>query len=143
MAMHNPQASLSVPRGTQMGGRLLANMLADWLKNGSGFSSGAEAAYEPQDHRTAPPQAGVRVPAPIDPRPSAAPSREHGAAICSARESPGVGLEPSCDPRPRPRPRNLGCADGGERRLQDLGGGCLDGAGGCSICPGSLAAGPL
>ena len=45
--MHNPQASLSVPRDTQMGGRLLANMLADWLKNGSGFSSRAEAAYEP------------------------------------------------------------------------------------------------
>jgi hypothetical protein len=41
-----------------MGGRLLANMLADWLKNGSGFSSRAEVDHEPRDHRTAPPQAG-------------------------------------------------------------------------------------
>src|SRR6516164_7279238 len=143
MAMHTPQTSLSAPMDTQMGGRLLANMLADWLKNGSGFSSMAEAAHEPQDHGTAPPQAGVRVPAPIDPRPSASPSREHGAAVCSARESPGVGLERSCDPHPRPRPGNLGFADGGERRLQDLGSGCLNGASGRSLGSGSLAAGPL
>src|SRR5215469_10023629 len=101
--MRNPDvAPLSAPIDTAMGAQLLANMLADWL-SGSGFSSPAETVHEPQDHRTTPPQAGLRVSAPVDPRSSAPSSREHGAAVCSAREGPGVGLERSGDPHPRPR----------------------------------------
>src|SRR5690242_2054683 len=137
--MRSPTSLLTLcaPMDTQMGGLLLANMLADWLKSDSGFLSTAETVDELQDHGTAPPQTSLRLPAPVDPGPSASPSREHGAAVCSARESTGAGLERSCDPDPRPRPGNVGFADGGEGRLQDLSGGCLDGASGCSICPGS------
>jgi hypothetical protein len=77
-----------------MGGRLLANILADWLKNGSGFSSRAEVDYEPQDHRTAPPAC---VPASIDPRPSAATiaRAQIGNMLCGPRSQNKANLR--CD----------------------------------------------
>src|SRR5256885_13554259 len=142
--MYNPhRSSCCAPMDTQIGGLLLANMLAAWLKSGPGFLSTAETVDEPQDHGTAPAQTGVRVPPPVHPRPSASPSREHGTPVCSARESTGVGLERSCDPHPRPRPGNVGFSDGGERRLQDLsGGGPAGGRGGPSFSR-RLAAVPL
>src|SRR5215469_7057457 len=147
MAMCNPQGSRNAPLNTETGGLLLANMLADWLKQGTVFAltveEVAEAVHESQDHRTAPPQAGVRIPAPVDPRPSTSPSREHGAAVCSARESTRVGLERSGNPHSRPRPGNIWVSDGGERRFQDFSGGRLDGTSGRGVCSGSLTAGPL
>jgi len=57
--MRNPQGSPKAPLNTETGSLLLANMLADWLKQGTAFALTveeiAEAVHEYQDHRTAPP----------------------------------------------------------------------------------------
>src|SRR5215831_12982499 len=92
----------------------------------------------PQHHRASPQPVGLCVPPPVNSRPSASPSREHGTSVCLARESGGTRLERSCDPHSRPRPGQVGSADGGTGRLQDPGGGCLHGASGCGVSLGSL-----
>src|SRR5712691_156493 len=133
----------SAPLDAALGGVLLANMLEGWLASESSFSVTVEATDELEDHRTAPEQTGLYICAPVNDRPSAPPSGEHGAPVCAAPEGPGTGLERSRDPHPRSGPGGIGCPDGGAAGLQDLGGGCLDGPSGRCLCLGSLAAGAL
>jgi hypothetical protein len=102
--MRDAGCSLSAPFDTERGSLLLANMLSAWLDCEPGLDATAEASDEPKDHRTAPEQTGVRLSTPVDHGPSASPSREHRAAVCSAPEGPGTGLERSCHPHPRPLP---------------------------------------
>src|SRR5215471_8394592 len=110
--------SVSVRWDVEVGSLLLANMLSAWLDN-QVVEKSAEAAYEPpQDHRASPQPVGLCVPPPVNSRPSASPSREHGASVCVAGESAGTRLERSCDPHSRPRPGQVGSADGGTGRLQ-------------------------
>src|SRR5215469_1063170 len=131
--------SASIRWDVEVGSLLLANMLSAWLDNQVVGKATEAAAYEPpQDHRASPQPVGLCVPPPVNSRPSASPSREHGASVCVAGESAGTRLEPSFDPHARPRSGKVGSADSGTGRLQDLSGGCLDGTSGRSVCFGSL-----
>src|SRR5215470_13146643 len=126
-----------------LGGVLLANMLEGWLEGAPNFFAAAETADEPEDLRTPPEQTRLHLFAPVDTGSSVPPSREHRAPVCPARVGSGTGLERSRDPHPRPGPGKDRDRDDQARRLQDLGGGCLDGPSGCCVCLGSLAAGAL
>src|SRR6266700_3651162 len=139
--MSEALSSLRAPIDPGRGGVLLANMLASWLDHNRSWTAAAEARDESEDSRTAPPQAGLHLPAPVDAGPSSPPSGEYGAPVRLAREGAGTGLERIPDSHPRPgfgRDRNGDDAAGG---LQDLSGRCLDGPGGGGVCPGSLAPG--
>src|SRR5215469_1122495 len=127
--------ALSTLLDTQLGGVLLANMLADWLER--------EAGDELEDHRAAPEQTRIHLCAPVESRPSTPPSGEYGAAVCAPREGRGTRLEPSRHSHARPGPRSFGRADDGARRFQDLGGRCLYGSSRGGVCFGGLPSGPL
>src|SRR5580704_13055519 len=94
--------ALHAPIDPGRGGVLLANMLASWLDHDRRLTAIAEARDESQDPRTAPPQAGLHLPAPVDAGPSSPPSGEHRAPVCPAREGAGTGLERIPDPHSRP-----------------------------------------
>ena len=141
--MSEALSALHAPIDPGRGGVLLANMLESWLDHDPSFLATAEARDEPEDSRTSPQQAGLHLLAPVDAGPSSPSSREHGAPVCLAREGAGIGLARIPDSHPRPgfgKDRDRDDAAGG---LQDLSGRCLDGSGGCGVCPGSLAAGAL
>lgn len=57
IAMRHPRPLLSTVLDTQMGGLFLAN----WLQSEPAFLFTGEVANEPQDHRAAPTQTGVRI----------------------------------------------------------------------------------
>src|SRR5215472_12500319 len=124
-------------------GVLLANMLADWLEGNQDQSFSREIADEFHHQRATPEQDGVCVRAAVDDGAGAPSPGEHGAAVCSAREGSGVGLERACSAGPGSRPGQVGSPDGGTGGLQDAGGGSLDGACGSGICAGGVAAGTL
>src|SRR5215469_15350464 len=99
---------------TQLGGVLLANMLAGWLVRVSCFlPSAREAGDEPEDHRAAPEQTCIHLCAPVESRPGTSPSGGHGASVCAPREGSGTRLEPSRHSHARPGPRSIGRADDG------------------------------
>src|SRR5476649_1212987 len=118
-------------------------MLEAWLTAGPELEPTGGAVDEHQDHPATSEQAGVHLYPPVDAGPGAPPSGEHRAAICAAREGAGTGVATHGGPDPGPRPWPVGGADDGPRGLQDAGGGCLDGASGCSVCAGSVATGAL
>src|SRR5215469_7228352 len=115
-------------------GVLLANMLAGWLEENQ------EVADEFHDQRTTPEQVGVRVRAAVDDGAGASSPGEHGAAICSATQGSGVGLERASSAGPGSRSGQVGSPDDGAGGLQDAGSGSLDGTGGSGICAGGVAA---
>src|SRR5262252_4595074 len=135
--------ALRVPIDLGRGGVLLANMLASWLDQDPSWTAAAEAGDEYEDSRTSPPQAGLHLPAPVDAGPSSPPSGEYRASVRPAREGAGTGLERIPYSHPRPGFGKDGNGDDQAGGLQDLSGRCLDGPGGCSVCPGSLAPGAL
>src|ERR1035441_2026646 len=141
--MSEALSALHVPIDPGRGGVLLANMLASWLDHDPSLTAGAEARDESEDSRTTPQQARLHLPAPVDAGPSSAPSGEYGAPVCLAREGAGTGLERIPDSHPRPGFGKDGNGDDAAGGLQDLSGRCLDGAGGCGVCPGSVAPGAL
>src|SRR6266478_4288027 len=136
--MSHAPASPSAPFDRKQGGLLLANMLSAWLDGEPSGEATVEAVYEPQDRGTSPQPIRLCLPAPVDARPSAPSSGEHGAPVCAAREGRGTGLEPSFDPHPRWGPRQVGNADGRTGGLQDVGSRCLDGTSGSGLGLGSL-----
>src|SRR6516162_49735 len=103
--------SVSIRWDVELGSLLLANMLSAWLDNQVVGKATEAAAHEPpQDHRASPQPVGLCVPPPVNSRPSASSSREHGTSVCVARESGGTRLERSCDPHSRPRSGKVGSA---------------------------------
>src|SRR6266581_3708441 len=84
--MSEALSSLRAPIDPGRGGVLLANMLASWLDHDRSWTAAAEARDESEDSRTAPPQAGLHLPAPVDAGPSSPPSGEYGAPVRLARE---------------------------------------------------------
>ena len=60
-----------------------------WLAGNPDCLPSMEAADEPQDHGTTPEQAGLHLCAPVDECPSAPPSGEHRAPVCSPPEGAG------------------------------------------------------
>src|SRR6266700_7164120 len=134
---HTP-ASRSAFFYTKQGGLLLANMLSAWLDGEPSGEATAEAVHEPEDRRPSPQPIRLCLPAPVDARPSAPSSGEHGTPVCIAREGTGTGLEPRFDPHPRSGPRQVRNADDGTGGLQDVGGRCLDETSGRRACLGSL-----
>src|SRR5262249_31387224 len=132
-----------VPIDPGRGGVLLANMLASWLDHDPSWTANAEAGAESEDSRTSPTQAGLHLPAPIDPGPSSPPSGEHAAPVRLGRAGAGTGLERIPDSHPRPGFGKDGNGDDAAGGLQDPSGRCLDGPGGCGVCPGSLAPGAV
>src|SRR5580700_11484373 len=138
--MSHAPASPSALFDSKQGGLLLANMLSAWLDGETTGEATVEAVHEPQDRRTSSPPMRLCLPAPVDARPSAPSSGEHGAPVCAAREGGGTGLEPSFDPHPRWGSRQVGNADGGTGGFQDVSGRCLDGTSGRCVGPGSLPA---
>ena len=144
LAMSEALSALHAPIDPGLGGVLLANMLASWLdRQSAAVTATAEASDESQDQGTSPEQTGLHLLTPVDAGPSAPPSGEHGAPVCTAREGAGTGLERIPDSHARPGPGKDGNGDDGAGGLQDLGGGCLDGPSGRGVCPGSLATGAL
>src|ERR1700720_4750833 len=97
--MSHAPASPSAPFDSKQGGLLLANMLSAWLDGEPTGEATVEAVHEPQDRRTSPQPIRLCLPAPVDARPSAPSSGEHGAPVCLAREGGGTGLERSFDPQ--------------------------------------------
>src|SRR6266446_6302536 len=136
--MSHASASPSAPFDHKRGGLLLANMLSAWLDGEPSGEATAEAVHEPKDRRPSPQPIRLCLPAPVDARPSAPSSGEHGTPVRVAREGAGTGLERSFDPHPRWGPRQVRNADGGTGGLQDVGGRCLDGPSGRRVCLGSL-----
>src|SRR6266478_5190507 len=112
--MSHASASPSAPFDHKQGGLLLANMLSAWLDGEPSGEATAEAVHEPKDRRPSPQPIRLCLPAPIDARPSAASSGEHGTPVRVAREGAGTGLERSFDPHPRwgpwLRPNCIFCA---------------------------------
>src|SRR6202011_4441960 len=105
--MSHASASLSASFDHKQGGLLLANMLSAWLDRELSGEAPAEAVHEPQDRRPSPQPIRLCLPAPVDSRPSAPSSGEHGTPVCIAREGTGTGLERSFDPHPRSGPRQV------------------------------------
>src|SRR5712664_4034819 len=93
--MSHAPASRSAPFDPKQGGLLLANMLSAWLDGESTGEATVEAVHEPQDRRTSPQPIRLCLSAPVDARPSAPSSREHGTPVCLAQQGGGTGLEPS------------------------------------------------
>ncbi len=141
--MSTALSALPAPLDAGLGGVLLANMLEAWLASDPHFCTTVEVVDELQDCRTPPQQARLYLSAAVDAGASASPSGEHRAAICSPRDGAAIGLERSRDSHPGPGPRQNRHGDDQAGGLQDFGGGCLDGPGGCSVCFGSLTFGPL
>src|SRR6516162_5420086 len=137
--MSHASASPSTPFDRKQGGLLLANMLSAWLDSEPRGEAIAEVVHEPKDRRSSPQPIRLCLPTPVDPRPSAPSSGEHGTPICVAREGARTGLEQSFDPHPRSGPRQIRNPNGGTGGLQDVGGRCLDGTSGCGVCLGSLS----
>src|SRR5260370_12083791 len=106
---------------TELGGVLLANMLAAWLDSAPDMFASTEALDELQDHRTSSEQTRLCVCAPVDDGASPAPSGEHRASVCSTSEGAGLGLERSGDPYSGPGSGRIGSTDGGTGGLQNLG----------------------
>src|ERR1700730_4217832 len=79
----------------------------------------------------------------VDVGSGAPPSREHRASVRVEGQGAGIGLDRDGDPYAGPGSRSVGHADDGTGGLQDAGGGCLDGTGGRSVCPGGVAPGAL
>src|ERR1700694_133795 len=79
----------------------------------------------------------------VDTGPGTAPLGEHRAPVRVEGQGAGAGLAANVDPDPGPRPRPVRRPDDGARGLQDAVGGCLDGTGGRSVCPGGVAPGAL
>src|SRR6516164_2328071 len=126
-----------------LGGVLLANMVEAWLVGNPDRVTSVEAANELQDHGTTPEQTGLHLYPPVHAGSGAAPSGEHGAPICAARDGAGTGLERISDPHARSGPGNDGHRDEPAGGLQDSGRGRVDGASGRGVCAGSFAAGTL
>src|SRR6516164_7929637 len=91
--------SVSIRWDVELGSLLLANMLSAWLDNQVVGKATEAAAHEPpQDHRASPQPVGLCVPPPVNSRPSASSSREHGTSVCVARESGGTRLRSALSP---------------------------------------------
>jgi hypothetical protein len=133
-------SAVHTPIDVGLGGVLLANMLAAWLDGHPRVLPTGEATDESQDPGTSSEQSGVHLLAPVDTQPSPPPSGEHGAAVCTAREGTGIGLERIPDPHAGSGPGEDRHRDGETGGLQDLGGGGLDGASRRGVCVGGLAA---
>src|SRR4029453_4975360 len=91
--MRQALSAVHTPIDVGLGGVLLANMLAAWLDANPRVLPTGEATDESQDQGTSSEQTGLHLLAPVDAEPSAPPSGEHGAAIRTAREGIGTGLE--------------------------------------------------
>src|ERR671912_2995580 len=98
--MHLALSALHTPIDVGLGGVLLANMLAAWLDGNPRILPTGEATDESQDPGTSPEQTGVHLLTPVDTEPSPSPSGEHRAAVRTAREGTGTGLERIPDPHP-------------------------------------------
>src|SRR6516164_7472153 len=113
--------SLDPPFDSQSGGVLLANMIEAWLVAEPSFPATAEVTDELEDHRTSPEQASLYLCPPVDDCSGPLPSGEHGAPVCATTEGCGTGLERAHHPHSRPGPGAVGCPDGGQTGLQDIG----------------------
>src|ERR1700737_1944222 len=141
--MNQELAALPAPIDTRLSGVLLANMVESWLEDDPQWLATTEVADELQGHRTTQEQTRLHLCAPVDERPSAPPSGEHGTTVCAARDGAGAGLERIHDPHARPGPGNDRHRDDQARGLQDLSGGCLDESGGRRVSLESPRAGAL
>src|SRR5580692_1037996 len=139
--MSESTATVHVPIGVELGGAVLANMLACWLDGDRESSFSVEVADEHHDQRATPEQDRLCVCASVDAGAGPSPSREHGAPVCTERESTGHGLERAVGSDFGRGPGQVGSADNGAGGFQDSGSGSLDGPGGCSVCAGGLATG--
>ncbi|SPS02912.1 hypothetical protein CBM2634_U470004 [Cupriavidus taiwanensis] len=90
--MSQAPLSLTISIDPQSAGVLIANMLEAWLTAESALEPTEEAVDEHQDHSATSQQTGVHLYPPIDAGSGAAPSREHRAPVCVARQSTGTGL---------------------------------------------------
>src|SRR5262245_49594764 len=136
-AVSAPQVSIDAG----LGGVLLANMVEAWLVGNADGATSVEAANEPQDHAKTPEQAGLHLCPPIDECSGAPPPGEHGAAVCTAKDGAGDGLERIGDSDTRSGPGHDGDRDDQAGGFQNSGGRCLDGASGRGICAGSFPTG--
>src|SRR5271169_6751538 len=141
--MRQAVSTIPISIDVGLGGILLANMLAAWLDGDPEVLSTGEAVDESQDHGTSPEPTSVHLLTPVDTEPSSPPSGEHGTPVCATREGAGPGLERIPDPHAGSGPGQDGYRNGGTGRLQDLGGGGLDGTSRRGVCFGSLPAGAL
>src|ERR1700677_208709 len=123
----------------ELGGMILANMLAGWLDSNQESSLPVEAADEYPDHRATPEQDRLCVCASVDAGAGPSPSGEHGAPVCSAGDGLGTGLERADNSDSGRGSGQVGSADRGSGGFQDSGSGSLDGAGGRSFCAGGFA----
>src|SRR6266567_9184701 len=130
VTMSEVSSALHASIDAGLGGVLLANMVEAWLAGNLDCLASAEATDEPQDHRTAPEQAGLHLCAPVDQCPGTPPSGEHRAPVCTANDGAGTGLERIGDSDARPGPGHDGDRDDPTRGFQDSGSGCLDGPSG-------------
>src|SRR5713226_1308002 len=141
--MREVLAALHAPIDAGLGGVLLANMIEAWLVGNPEGVTSVEAANELQDHGATPEQTGLHLCPPVDECPGAPPPGEHGAPVCPANDGAGTGLERVGDSHARPGPGHDGDRDDQAGRLQDSGGGCLDGSSRGGVCAGSFTAGAL
>src|ERR1019366_4287145 len=127
----------------ELGGALLANMLAGWLDGDRQSSFSVEAADEYHDQRATPEQDRLCVCAPVDPGAGPSPPGEHRAPICPEGEGPSIGLERFDGSDSGPGPGQVRSTDNGTGGFQNSGSGSLHGAGGRGFCAGSIAIGAL
>src|SRR5271170_1676667 len=83
----------------ELGGVLLANMLADWLDGDGESSASVEVADEYYDQRATAEQNRLCVCASVDAGTGPSPSGEHRTPVCAEGESPGTGLGPTLSSR--------------------------------------------
>src|ERR1700733_1893166 len=136
-------AAVHGPIDVELGGAFLANMLACWLDGDRESSFSVEVADEYHDQRAAPEQDRLCLCTPVDAGAGPSPSGEHGAPVCSERESLGTRLERFDGSDSGPGSGQVRSTDNGPGGFQDTGGGSLDGTGGRSVCAGGLATGAL
>src|SRR6266567_4664401 len=141
--MSESPAAVHVPIDVELGGAFLANMLACWLDGDRESSFSVEVADEHHDQRATPEQDRLCVCASVDAGAGPSPSGEHGAPVCTERESRGTGLERFDGSDSGPGSGQVRSTDNGAGGFQDSGSGSLDGAGGRSVCAGGLATGAI
>src|SRR5260370_36627192 len=127
----------------ELGGVLLANMLAGWLAGDRERSSSVDVGDEYHDQPATPEQDRLCVCAPVDTGAGPSPSGEHGAPVCAERESLGTGLERFDGSDSGPGSGQVRSTDNGAGGFQDSGSGSLAGGGGRMVCAGGLATGEI
>jgi hypothetical protein len=123
-------------------GAILADMVVSYLTAGASPSDPERASeHDTEDCRSTPVATGMHLHSPVNARPSALPSGEHGSPIQLDEQGTVTRLEPGTDQGSRSRPRKIWSCSKHPHRLQDIGRRRGDGPRRCDLLSGGVKAG--